>query len=77
VVQALVIVGAGILILDSFYRLPTVGIGEDQVQFLKDLDAAVNVSGTARVFRESLIPPFVSIVGPLLPSDIRSLFSVL
>ena len=77
VVQALVIVGAGILILDSFYRLPTVGIGEDQIQFLKDLDAAVNVSATARVFRESLIPPFVSIVGPLLPSDIRSLFSVL
>lgn len=76
VVQALVIVGAGILILDSFYRLPTVGIGENQVQFLKDLYAVVNASGTARVFRESLIPPFVSIVGPLLPSDIRFLFSV-
>ena len=60
----------------SFYRLPSVGIGEDQIQFLKDLNAAVNGSGTARVFRESLIPPFVSIVGPLLPSDIRSLFAV-
>jgi uncharacterized membrane protein required for colicin V production len=77
VLQALVIVGAGILILDSFYRLPNVVVGDNQLQFLKDLSAAVNASGTARVFRESLIPPLVAIVGPLLPSDIRSLFSIL
>ncbi len=73
VVQALLIVAAGIAILDSFFRLP-VGIGEQQVQFLKDLYGAVNQSQSVTVFRETLLPLLVTVTGPLLPSDIQALY---
>jgi uncharacterized membrane protein required for colicin V production len=73
VVQALLIVAAGIAILDSFFRLP-VGIGDQQVQFLKDLYGAVNQSQSVTVFRETLLPLLVTLTGPLLPSDIQALY---
>ena len=73
VVEALLIIGCGIAILDSFFRLP-IGIGDQQVAQIKDLYAAVNSSGTASVFRDTLIPLFVALTGPLVPSDIRALF---
>ena len=73
IVQALMIVGAGIVILDSFFRLP-IGIGEQQIQLLKNLYEAVNESNVVVVFRETLLPLFVAIVGPLLPSDIQALY---
>ncbi len=73
VVEALLIVGCGIAIMDSFFRLP-VGIGDQQIGQLKDLYGALNASGTAAVFRDSLIPIFVAVTGPLMPSDIRALY---
>ncbi len=73
VVQALLIVAAGIAILDSFFRLP-VGIGDQQVQFLKDLYGAVNQSQSVTVFRQTLLPLLVTVTGPLLPSDIQALY---
>lgn len=73
VVEALVVIGCGIAILDSFYRLP-IAIGDQQVQLIRDLYTAVNGSATAEVFRSTLIPAFVAITGPLVPSDIQALF---
>lgn len=73
VVQALLIVAAGIAILDSFFRLP-VGIGDQQVQFLKDLYGAVNQSQSVTVFRQTILPLIVTLTGPLLPSDIQALY---
>ena len=73
VVEALVVVGCGIAILDSFYRLP-IQINDGEIQQLRDLYNAVNASATADVFRSTLIPAIVAITGPLVPSDIRALF---
>jgi Colicin V production protein. len=73
VVEALVVIGCGIAILDSFYRLP-IQIGSQEVQQIRDLYNAVNGSATADVFRSTLIPAFVAITGPLVPSDIKALF---
>ena len=73
IVQGLLIVGAGIAILDSFFRLP-IGISGQQIQFVKDVYDAVNASGSAVVFRDTLTPIFVTLVGPLLPSDLHSLY---
>ena len=73
VVQGLLIIGAGIAILDSFFRLP-VGIGEQQIQLIKDLDGAVNASTTASIFRDTLTPLFVALFGPLVPSDLHSIY---
>jgi uncharacterized membrane protein required for colicin V production len=75
IVEALLMIGVVIVILDSFFRTQ-VTIGDNQIRFLKDLYGAVNASGTARFFREALIPVFVAIVGPLLPADIRALFPI-
>jgi membrane protein required for colicin V production len=72
-VQAMLIIGAGIIILDSFFRLP-VGIGDQQIQVVKDIWGAVNLSHTADLFRSSFTPLFVTLVGPLLPSDIQGLY---
>ncbi|MEA2536583.1 MAG: Colicin production protein [Chloroflexota bacterium] len=73
VVQALLIIGCGIAILDSFYRLP-VGIGETGIQPIRDVYTAVNDSATAAAFRSTIIPAFVAIAGPLVPGDLKALF---
>ncbi len=73
IVQALLIVGAGIAILDSFFRLP-VGIGTNQVELFKNLYGAVNESQVVNIFRDTLIPLFVAVCGPLIPSDIQALY---
>jgi uncharacterized membrane protein required for colicin V production len=73
IVQALLIIGAGIAILDSFFRLP-VGIGETQVQLFKDLYGAVNSSQSVGLFRDTLTPLFVALFGPLIPADIQALY---
>jgi uncharacterized membrane protein required for colicin V production len=73
VVEALLLIGCGIAILDSFFRLP-IAIGGQEVLQIRDLYNTVNVSGTAEVFRSTLIPAFVTIFGPLVPSDIQALF---
>lgn len=73
VVEALVLIGCGIAILDSFYRLP-IPINNGEIPQLRDLYNAVNDSSTAEVFRSTLIPAFVAITGPLVPSDIKALF---
>ena len=73
IVQALLILGFGIAILDSFFRTP-VGIGENQVQLFKDLYGAVNESLSVGLFRDTLLPLFVALFGPLLPSDIQALY---
>ena len=49
-------------------------IGDQQVQFLKDLYGAVNQSQSVTVFRETLLPLLVTLTGPLLPSDIQALY---
>lgn len=73
IVQALLILGCGIAILDSFFRLP-VGIGANQVQQFKDLYGVVNESQSVGLFRDTLNPLFVALFGPLLPSDIQALY---
>ncbi len=72
ILQALVIIGAGIVILDSYFQLDLKPGTE--VQILHDVFNAVDGSETARIFRETLLPPFVALMGPLLPSDIHSLY---
>ena len=74
IVEAGVIIGAGIMILDSYFR----GVGIDahptEIFALRDFDHAVDVSQTAKIFRHDLIPDFLFLVGFFIPEDIRALF---
>ena len=71
IVQAMVFLGCVIVILDSFFRNPALPQTHGEVIFVRDLFNAMDPSGTAKLFREALIPGFNSIVGFLLPADLR------
>lgn len=73
IVQALVLVGILIVVLDSAFKAP-VAIGQDQIAFIKDLNGAVTGSATAAFFRADVLPYVVALAGPLLPADIHGLF---
>jgi uncharacterized membrane protein required for colicin V production len=74
ILQGIVILGAIIVILDSFYRVPGLAPDADEVKFLRDFFNGYNDSQTANLFRQSLIPASFAIVGGLIPPDVRSFF---
>ena len=76
VVEGLIIMGAAILILDSYFRLPQALIVEPggELKFLRDFYNVYDTSGTGQLFRTSLIPAFLAFVGIFIPEDIRNLF---
>ena len=76
VVEGLIIMGAAILILDSYFRLPQALIVEPggELKFLRDFYNVYDTSGTGQLFRTSLIPAFLALVGIFIPEDIRNLF---
>jgi uncharacterized membrane protein required for colicin V production len=71
IVQALVIVGAFIVILDSFFRNPALPQSSGELILVRDIFNSMDRSNTAQIFRETLIPAFNSLVGFLLPADVR------
>ena len=74
VIEAGVIIGAGIIILDSYFRGAGAIPASTEIFPLRDLDHAIDVSQTAKIFRQDLIPGFFFLVGWLIPEDIRALF---
>jgi uncharacterized membrane protein required for colicin V production len=76
IVQGLLILGAMIVILDSFFRLPGIAPNPNELGILRDLFSAYDRSGTAALFRETLVPAFFSILGGFVPDAVRGLFAV-
>lgn len=74
IVQGLFLLGAMIVILDSFFLIPGIGARGDELPFLRELFTAYNNSITADIFRTTLIPAFMTIVGPLIPADLRAAY---
>ncbi len=74
IVQGVVILGAVIVILDSFYRIQRVAPDSDELKVLRDFFNAYDHSQTAGVFRQTLIPATFAVVGALIPPDVRSFF---
>lgn len=74
VVQALLLVGCVIIVLDSFFRLPTVPRTDGEVPFLRSMFDAMDSSGTAALFRTRLIPGFINVFGLLIPSDLQAFY---
>jgi hypothetical protein len=74
VIEAGVIIGAGIIILDSYFRGAGSIPASTEIFPLRDLDHAIDVSQTAKIFRQDIIPAFFLLVGWLIPEDIRALF---
>jgi uncharacterized membrane protein required for colicin V production len=74
IVQGLFLLGAMIVILDSFFRIPGIAAQGDELPFLRDIFNAYDGSITADIFRTTLIPAFMTIVGPLIPGDLRAAY---
>jgi uncharacterized membrane protein required for colicin V production len=70
-VQALLLVGALILVLDSYYSLPGIPVDPNELGILRDIHNFYSSSQIVDLFRSSLIPLFFLIFGGMTPSDLR------
>lgn len=73
VVQAGIILGALIVILDSYYRL-NAPPRDAELQFLRDLWTFLDGSQIVDFFRATLIPLFFSLFGFLVPDKIEAMY---
>ena len=71
-VVAVLIVSAGIAILDTYYKNPaylgqaaSVGFG-----FLKSIHDSLEVSTIAGILRDTTVPVMLTILGPFIPKDV-------
>jgi membrane protein required for colicin V production len=73
-VEAAIIFGAVLIILDSYYRIPGMPVDDQELPFLRSLWVALDPSEFARLFRETLIPAFFVITGFLVPDNIEQAY---
>jgi uncharacterized membrane protein required for colicin V production len=73
VLQAAVILGAFVVILDSFYRLSVPRTG-NELQFLQDFWSFLDGSQIVDFFRTTLIPLFFVLFGFLIPDKIEAMY---
>ena len=73
-VEAAIIFGAVLIILDSFFRIKGFGTDPQELPFVRDFWGALDKSGTAAFFRSTLIPDVFSVLGFLLPNNIVALY---
>jgi uncharacterized membrane protein required for colicin V production len=73
VVEGLVLIGCGIIILDSYF---TLGLNDAKtyVPFLPAIFALYDPSATASLFRTTLIPGMLAVMGALLPDSVRQMY---
>lgn len=71
-VQAFFVMGFVIVILDSFFRQPGSTITSGELPFLRTLWDAFDASGTAQIFRSTLIPGFFAVFGGLVPPAVAA-----
>ena len=74
VLQAVLLLGMLVLVLDSFFKLEGIAPDLDEIGFLRTLFDFVDPSRTAAVYREVLIPAFLTIASPIAPADLRALY---
>jgi len=71
IVQAFFLIGCVIVILDSFFRIPTIPRTENEFTWIRSLYEVTTPSGFADLFRTRLIPGFITVFGLLIPTDIQ------
>ncbi len=71
VVQAMLVLGFVIIILDSYFNTPGAAETSGEVLFLRPLWNAIDASGIVHLYRETLIPAFMAVFGGLLPEAVR------
>jgi len=75
ILQALLLVGAMIMILDSFFRIPGLAPSPNEIGIFRDIFRFYDPSQTAILFRDSLIPAFLALFAWITPAGLRALFA--
>ena len=73
-IQAAIILGALIVILDSFFKIPGIPENPNELPFLRSIWEALDPTQTVAIFRETLIPVFFAVTGFLVPDSIESAY---
>jgi uncharacterized membrane protein required for colicin V production len=72
--QALVMVGTLILVLDSYFKLSGMAADPGEIGLLRNIFNFYDASQIAALFRSSLIPLFFVLFGWITPSDLREFY---
>ncbi len=70
--QAALILGAFIVILDSFFRVPGLPVDPQELPLLRQIWTALDGTQIVELFRETLIPAFFALTGFLVPDVIEN-----
>ena len=70
--EAAIIFGAILVILDSFFRIPGIPPDPQELPFLRDIWGELDSSQFADVFRMTLIPAFFALTGFFIPENIKA-----
>jgi uncharacterized membrane protein required for colicin V production len=74
IVQAFFLVGCVIVILDSFFKIPTIPKTDNEFTWIRNFFDLMNTSAFADLFRSRLIPGFITIFGLLIPTDLQAFY---
>ena len=72
--EAAIILGAFIVILDSFFRIPGIPVDPQELPFLRDIWTALDSAQITEVFRNTLIPAFFVLTGLFVPDEIEAAY---
>lgn len=72
-VEAVLIVSAGIVILDTYFGTASTLGATFHAGYLKDLTQAVNGSETVKLLRDTTVPFVLAVLGPILPKDVSTI----
>lgn len=73
-VQAALIFGAVLIILDSFFAVPGLRVLPGEISWLRDLWTQLDPTRAASIFRETAIPFFFLLTGFLVPNSLERLY---
>ena len=74
VIQAFLLVGCIIFILDSFFLIPGILKSDNEFAWIRDFWNLLNTSAFADLFRTRLIPGFITVFGLLIPQNIQAFY---
>ena len=73
-VEAGIIFGAVLIILDSFFRIPGVPTNPAELPFLREFWGGLDGTKFADVFRHTVIPDFFLLTGLFVPDRIKAVY---
>jgi uncharacterized membrane protein required for colicin V production len=73
-IQAALILGALMVILDSFFRIPGIAADPQELPFVREFWGALDGSKFAVAFRDTMIPSFFLLTGLFIPDNLEATY---